>query len=168
MVSALNIFQDLRANKGNIKGALIMVSFRIAHLLRKTVLTFILFIPYFVLYRIFIEWCLGTELPWKTRVGSGFRIDHGQGLIINDGTVFGCGCIVRNNTTIGNKLLADGSYSRSPIFGDNVDIGANVVVIGPVLIGNNVSIGAAAVVVKDVPDNSVVVGNPGRVIPKKE
>jgi len=166
MASALNIFQDLSANKGNIKGALILINFRLAHLLRKNLIAFILFLPYFIFYRVFIEWFLGVELPWKTIVGAGFRIDHGQGLIINDGTVFGIDCTVRNNTTIGNKRLTNGSYSRSPIFGDNVDIGANAVIIGPIIIGNNVSIGAAAVVIKDVPDNSVVVGNPGRVIPK--
>ena len=166
MASALNIFQDLTANKDNIKGAFVLVNFRLAHLLRKSLITFILFFPYFILYRVLIEWFLGVELPWKTNVGASFRIDHGQGLIINDGTVFGRGCTVRNNTTIGNKRLASGSYSRSPIIGNDVDVGANAVIIGPINIGNNVSIGAAAVVVKDVPDNSIVVGNPGRVISK--
>lgn len=166
MASPFNIFQDLGANRNNPKGALIMLHFRLAHLLRKSIITFILFLPYFICYRIMVEWFLGTELPWKTSVGPGFRIDHGQGLIINDGTVFGENCIVRNNTTIGNKKLSDGTYSRAPIFGDNVDVGANAVIIGPINIGNNVSIGAAAVVIKDVPDNSIVVGNPGRVLPK--
>ena len=168
MASVFNIFQDAKSNKGNIKGLLVMVSFRLAHLLRKTLLTFILFLPYFICYRVFVEWFLGIELPWKTRVGRGFRIDHGQALIINDGTVFGENCTVRNSTTIGNKRIPDGTYSRAPIFGNNVDIGANAVVIGPINIGNNVAIGAAAVVIKDVPDNSIVVGNPGRVIPKKD
>ena len=166
MASPFNIFQDLGANRGNIKGALIMISFRIAHLLRRSIISFILFLPYFILYRVFIEWFLGTELPWKTRIGKGFRIDHGQALIVNDGTIFGSNCTVRNSTTIGNKKLADGTYSRSPIFGNNVDIGANAVIIGPITIGNNVAIGAASVVIKDVPDNCVVVGNPGRIIPR--
>lgn len=55
-----------------------------------------------------------------------------------------------------------------PTIGDNVSLGANVVIIGGVHIGNNVTIGAGSVVVKDVPDNAVVVGNPGRVIKYKE
>ena len=46
----------------------------------------------------------------------------------------------------------------------NVQLGANVTVVGPVHIGNNVIVGAGAVVVKDIPDNSVAVGNPARVI----
>jgi putative colanic acid biosynthesis acetyltransferase WcaB len=113
-----------------------------------------------------VEWVLCIELPWKTRIGPGFRIDHGQALVINDGTVFGANCTVRNSTTIGNKRLKDGSYSRAPRFGDRVDIVANAVIIGPITIGNDVLVGAGAVVFKDVPANSVVVGNPGRVIPR--
>ena len=51
-----------------------------------------------------------------------------------------------------------------PVIGDNVTVGANVVIIGNVTIGNNVVIGAGSVVVKDVPSNVVVAGNPVRVI----
>ena len=51
-----------------------------------------------------------------------------------------------------------------PRIGDNVSVGANAVIIGPIRIGNNVTVGAGAVVVKDVPDNAVVVGNPARLI----
>ena len=43
-------------------------------------------------------------------------------------------------------------------------IGGNVCVLGGVTIGNNVVIGAGSVVVKDIPDNSIAVGNPCRVI----
>lgn len=61
-------------------------------------------------------------------------------------------------TTIGKK---DG---RRPRIGNNVSLGANVVIIGDITIGNNVTIGAGSVVVKDIPDNCVAVGNPARVI----
>ena len=164
MASPFNIFQDLRANRRNPKGMLVMVLFRIAHLLRLSIISFILFLPYFILYRIFVEWILCIELPWKTRIGPGFRIDHGQALVINDHTVFGAGCTVRNSTTIGNKRTKDGVYTASPIFGDRVDIGANAVIIGPVRIGDDVVIGAGTVVVKDVPAGHVVVGNPMRIL----
>lgn len=69
--------------------------------------------------------------------------------------------IVRNNTTIGNKNL---DRDLRPIIGNNVDIGVNSVIIGNIVIGDNVIIGAGSVVVKDVPSNSVVAGNPARVI----
>lgn len=166
MAVRYGIFQDWKANHGNPKGRLVMAFFRLVHVLRASMATFILFLPLFLLYRLLVEWVLCIELPWKTRVGPGFRIDHGQALVVNDGTVFGAGCTVRNSTTIGNKRLKDGTYSRAPIFGDRVDIGANAVIIGPITIGNDVSIGAAAVVVKDVPPGHVAIGNPARNVPK--
>ena len=46
------------------------------------------------------------------------------------------------------------------MIGDNVSLGANVIIIGPVHVGNNVTIGAGSVVVKDIPGNCVAVGNP--------
>lgn len=166
MASVYDIAQDWGANRRNPKGRLVMLLFRTAHLLRQSKVTFVLFIWYFLFYRVFVEWFLCIELPWKTRIGPGFRIDHGQALIINDGTVFGAGCTVRNSTTIGNKRLKDGTYSRSPRFGDRVDIGANAVIIGPITIGDDVAIGAGAVVLRDVPSKHVAVGNPARVIPR--
>ena len=51
-----------------------------------------------------------------------------------------------------------------PTIGDNVSLGANVTIIGPVHIGNNVIVGAGSIVVKDIPDNCVVAGNPAKVI----
>ena len=57
-----------------------------------------------------------------------------------------------------------GAYKGRPVIGDNVSLGANVVIIGNIHIGNNVTIGAGSVVVKDLPDNCVAVGNPARII----
>ncbi|WP_051035906.1 DapH/DapD/GlmU-related protein [Bacteroides cellulosilyticus] len=68
----------------------------------------------------------------------------------------------RQCTTIGNKI--DGRNDLIPTIGDHVTLGANVVIIGSVSIGNNVIIGAGTVVTKDVPDNTIIVGNPARVI----
>ncbi|MGY5352968.1 DapH/DapD/GlmU-related protein [Wenyingzhuangia sp. IMCC45533] len=69
----------------------------------------------------------------------------------------------RNNTTIGN---VDNDNNLRPTIGDNVEVGANAVIIGNIKIGNNVVVGAGTVVVKDVPSNSIVVGNPSRIIAK--
>lgn len=167
MKQSYSLFQDWQANKGNLKGRLVMCAFRTVHLLRASTITFILFIPLFLLYRVGVEWLLCIELPWKTRIGPGFRIDHGQALVINDGTVFGSNCTVRNSTTIGNKRAKDGSYTEAPRFGDRVDIGANAVIIGPITIGDDVAIGAGSVVLRDVPAGHIAVGNPARCIPRK-
>lgn len=54
--------------------------------------------------------------------------------------------------------------NNSPIIGDNVTLGANVVIIGDITIGNNVIVGAGSVVTKSIPDNCIVVGNPARIL----
>lgn len=69
--------------------------------------------------------------------------------------------VVRNSTTIGN---INNNNDLRPIIGDNVELGANVVVIGKITIGNNVTIGAGTIINKDVPDNAIVVGNPMRIV----
>lgn len=74
----------------------------------------------------------------------------------------GYGCIFRNNTTVGNKLV-NGNLVR-PYLKNHVDVGPNSVIIGGITIGNNVVIGAGSVVTKDVPDNCVVAGNPAIIL----
>ncbi len=159
------IFCDWKRNKENIKGRLILISFRLANVAKKNRVYFFLLMPHLVMHRILIEWFLGVELPWKTTVGKGLIIHHGQATVINGGTIIGENCLIRHCVTIGSKQLSDGFYySKCPVIGNNVDIGSNVCIIGPITIGNNVKIGAGTVVVKDVPDNAVVVGNPSRII----
>lgn len=98
-------------------------------------------------------------------IGQGIYLAHPFATIVNAKSV-GKNLTIRNNTTIGNK--EDGNKESRPELGDNVTIGANVVVIGKIRIGNNVTIGAGSVVIKDVPDNAIVAGNPARVIRYKE
>jgi len=158
------MFQDWSANKGNIKGQLILMCFRLSCVIWKNKTLTVIFFLYLIFYRVFIEWILCVELSWNTTVGSGLRIDHGQALIVNGGTVIGDNCLLRHCTTIGVKKLPDGSYSKNPVIGNNVDVGAGVHIIGPITIGNNVVIGAGSIVIKDVPSNTIVAGNPARVI----
>lgn len=70
----------------------------------------------------------------------------------------------RQCTTIGNKR--DGDNNERPIIGNNVTLGANVCIIGKIVIGDNVIVGAGSVVVSDVPSNVVVAGNPAKIIKK--
>ena len=99
--------------------------------------------------------------PCKNIEG-GIFVAHPYSTILNAKSIgknFSC----RQCTTIGNKRDGDGT-ANCPIIGDNVTLGANVCIIGPITIGNNVVVGAGSVVVKDVPDNVVVAGNPARII----
>lgn len=138
--------------------------FRFAQLANRSIFIAILLCLYLGFYHIMVEWFLGIELPRKTRVASGLIIYHGQSLVINQGVTIGANCVLRNSTTIGHKVLKDGTLSKCPVIGDRVDIGANVCIIGEISIGNDVIIGAGTVVVKNIPDNCTVVGNPARII----
>ena len=62
------------------------------------------------------------------------------------------------------KIVLGYSKIGKVIIGDNVFIGAKSIILPNVKIGNNVVIGAGTIVSKDIPDNSVVVGNPGKKI----
>ena len=160
------IFQDWQINQDtSLKSRLSLCLFRSAQLAGKLPpFLSILSKAYCFIYQLLVEWILGIELPWDTQVGTNLKLQHGHALVVNHGTVIGSNCTLRHATTIGNKRLSDGSYSDSPQIGNNVDIGSNVVIIGAVCIGDNAVIGAGAVVVKDVPKNSVVVGNPAKVV----
>lgn len=158
------IFQDWEVNQeGSSKSRLILLMFRATQILGN--LPVPLLSSFFRnFYILIVEWVLGVELPWDTKIGSDLRLIHGVGLVVNNGTIIGNNCILRHSTTIGNKKLSNGSYTGSPKIGDNVEVGSNVVIIGPITIGNNAVIGAGSVVVKDVPEGAVVVGNPAKVI----
>jgi putative colanic acid biosynthesis acetyltransferase WcaB len=159
------IFQDWEANPKNVKSRLILTLFRLAQEVRNAWRPlFVLGIPYLIFYRVIVEWTFGIELPWNTTVGRGLRLFHGQALVVNDQTIIGSGCTLRQGTTIGNKALPTGGFTACPRIGDNVDIGANAIIIGPITIGDNSVIGAGAVVTKDVPEGVTVIGNPARVL----
>ena len=160
------ILQDWQANKDtSFKSRLVLLIFRITQKFSNLATPFVILSYIFRgIYQILVEFIFGIELPWDTEIGHNTKLIHGIALVVNHNTKIGANCILRHSTTIGNKQLKDGSYSDSPIIGHNVDIGSNVVILGPIKIGDNAVIGAGSVIVKDVPEGAVVVGNPGKVI----
>lgn len=153
------ITQDWKANKKNIKGRLVLIAFRIANLCSRKKIYFYLGLPYLAFYKFFVEWVLSIEIPYQVQIGKNFALYHGQGTVINQYTVIGADCTLRHCTTIGNKQTKTG-FTKSPVIGNNVDIGSNVCIIGDIKINDDVMIGCGAVVTKNVSSNCIVVGNP--------
>lgn len=104
----------------------------------------------------------GIDIPYTTAIDTGFYIGHIFGIIVNSQSIIGKNCNISQGVTLGESNR--GKNKGFPTLGDNVYIGPGAKIVGAVRIGNNVAIGANCVVTKDVPDNAVVVGVPGKVI----
>jgi serine O-acetyltransferase len=103
----------------------------------------------------------GIEIHPAARLGPGLFIDHGMGVVIGETAEVGANVSLLQGVTLGGTSLK--REKRHPTLGDNVVVGAGAKIIGAFRIGNGSRIGAGSVVVREVPDNSVVVGVPGRV-----
>jgi serine O-acetyltransferase len=106
----------------------------------------------------------GIDLPCEAAVGRRFTIEHFGGIIVSGDASFGDDCVIRNGVTVGLRRTG---VRGAPQIGDRVDIGAGACILGPIRVGNDVAIGANAVVLTDVPDNSIAVGVPAVIRPKK-
>jgi serine O-acetyltransferase len=104
----------------------------------------------------------GIEIHPGATIGRRFFIDHGMGVVIGATTEIGDDVLLYQGVTLGGTGNEQGK--RHPTIGNNVVVGTGAKVLGSIRIGNNVKIGAGSVVVRPVPDNSTVVGIPGRVV----
>jgi serine O-acetyltransferase len=106
----------------------------------------------------------GIELPCEVVVGRNFVIDHFGGIIISGYARFGDNCRIRNGVVVGLRRVDE---PCAPVIGNNVDIGAGAKLLGPIKVGDNVVIGANAVVLTDVPANSIAIGVPAIIKPRR-
>jgi len=104
----------------------------------------------------------GIEIHPAAKIGGGFFIDHGFGVVIGETSEIGENVTLFQGVSLGGTGKETGK--RHPTIGDNVVIGAGAKVLGSIKIGNNVYIGANAVVLQPVPDDCTVVGVPGRCV----
>lgn len=106
----------------------------------------------------------GIEIHPGARVGQGFFIDHGMGVVIGETAEIGNNVTLYHDVTLGGTTVFDAkgkvTTKRHPTIGNNVIIGSGAQVLGPIKIGDNAKIGSNAVVVKDVETNATVVGVP--------
>ncbi len=104
----------------------------------------------------------GIEIHPAARLGKGFFIDHGSGVVIGETVEAGDDVTIYQGVTLGGTSLAGGK--RHPTLGNRVTVGVGAAVLGAIVIGDDAKVGAGSVVVRDVPPNSTVVGIPGHIV----
>ncbi len=104
----------------------------------------------------------GIEIHPGATIGEGFFIDHGMGVVIGETAEIGKNVTMYHGVTLGGTSWKKGK--RHPTIEDNVIIGANAAILGPIRVGENSKIGSGSVLNKEVPPHSTVVGIPGRVV----
>ncbi len=108
------------------------------------------------------RWLTGIEIHPAAKIGRGFFIDHGMGVVIGETTEIGDHVTLFQGVTLGGTGKERGK--RHPTLGNHVVVGAGAKILGGIKIGDNVKIGANSVVLKSVPPNSTVIGVPARII----
>lgn len=121
---------------------------------------------YFFLSKIFEKvnfFIYNSYIPSSCQIAENTKIAYrGIGVVIHQNAIIGKNCMIGQGCTIGGKF----GSKEVPIIGDNVYIGAGVRILGNVKIGKNSILGPNAVIIRDIPDYSVVVGVPGKIINK--
>lgn len=129
--------------------------------LKQNLIAKILFIPSLVVYRILQHWT-GVQIPVRVDILGGAKLSHFSNIVIVGESVIGKNLTIMQGVTIG-RGFSKKNYG-CPVIGDNVIIFAGAKVFGNITVGNNVIIGANSVVFTDIPSNSVVAGNPAKII----
>jgi serine O-acetyltransferase len=169
----MNLFSDIKADLAIYQGSWssqgfwVMLVYRFGRW-RYTINNGLIRKPFSLLYKFLykiVQILTGIELPCEVPVGKNFRIEHFGDIIISGYASFGADCIIRNGVTVGLKNMEE---KAAPKIGNKVNIGTGAKILGNITIGNNVDIGANAVVISSVPDNSIAVGVPAKIIPKRK
>ena len=134
-----------------------MLAYRVSHWLKAH---HVPFLPRFLSQ--LARWLTGIEIHPSAKIGRGFFIDHGMGVVIGETAEIGDFVTLFQGVTLGGTGKERGK--RHPTVGNHVVIGAGAKILGGISIGDNVKIGANSVVLKNVAANSTVIGVPARVV----
>jgi serine O-acetyltransferase len=104
----------------------------------------------------FGRWLTGIEIHPGAKIGRRLVIDHGMGIVIGETAEIGNDCIIFHGVTLGG--LKFDPVKRHPTVGNNVLIGANSILLGPITIGDNCKIGAQAMITKSMPEGHRATG----------
>ena len=112
----------------------------------------------------FSRFITGIDIHPGAIIGDGLFMDHGTGIVIGETAEIGDNCTIYHGVTLGGTGKDTGK--RHPTIGNNVLISAGAKILGPFKVGDNARIGANAVVLREVEDNTTVIGVPGRAVRK--
>lgn len=104
----------------------------------------------------------GIEIHPGAKIGRGFFIDHGSGVVVGETTVIGNNVTLYQGVTLGGTGKEKGK--RHPTLENNVMVSVGAKVLGSFTIGENTKIGAGSVVLNEIPPNCTVVGVPGKIV----
>jgi len=134
-----------------------LLAYRISHWLKSMGVPFL---PRFISQ--IARLLTGIEIHPSAKIGTGFFIDHGMGVVIGETAEIGDYVTLFQGVTLGGTGKERGK--RHPTLGNHVVVGAGAKILGGITVGDNVKIGANSVVIKNVPPNSTVIGVPARII----
>jgi|InofroStandDraft_1065614.scaffolds.fasta_scaffold08696_6 serine O-acetyltransferase len=104
------------------------------------------------------------EMSIENHIGGGLYFGHAYCITINPNVIIGKNCNIHRGVLIGQENR--GTRQGTPIIGNHVWIGINAIIVGRIKIGNDVLIAPNSYVNCDVPDHSIVIGNPCKIISK--
>ncbi|MBP2847308.1 serine acetyltransferase [Dickeya oryzae] len=144
---------------GSIKSKLVILLFLLSTIWQSSnPLLKIVSLPFVILNKVINEWVFCVEIPHRTQIGFGLKIYHPHCIVLNADVVIGDNCTLRQGVTIGSVVNRDGQVTKSPVLGNQVELGANAILLGDITVGDNVKVGAGTVVTKSLAENKVVVG----------
>jgi len=108
------------------------------------------------------RWLTGIEIHPAAKIGRRLFIDHGMGVVIGETAIVGNDVTLYQGVTLGGTGKEHGK--RHPTLEDNVVVGGGAKILGNIVVGKNCRIGAGSVVLRNVPDDSTVVGVPGHIV----
>ncbi len=112
------------------------------------------------LYGLLGRYLSGFEIYYSAQIGKGLKINHGLGTVIGARVIIGENCLIHQNVTFGDKNNA------RPTLENNVIVYSGAKVLGNIRVKNNSIIGANTVCLIDVPENSIAIGIPAKILKK--
>ena len=107
----------------------------------------------------------GLEISPRAVIGKGLYLGHPYNITVAGEAVLGDNVNLHKGCTVGRENR--GSRQGAPVIGSCVSVGINATVVGKITVGSDVLIAPNSFVNFDVPDHSVVVGNPGVIHPRE-